>query len=142
MVENDIIEPTDRSRLPLITTKVTPSAITPRIAEDRTTPSTLSMARKRVVGQREADHEDREGDQDALAGQQPADPGLGQCRHALLPNRMCRHLMGRRLCGSSSSTLWARGLSAPHPGRSLEEGQKTGLANSPMLSWVIFGVSK
>ncbi len=47
MVENDIIEPTDRSRLPLITTKVTPRAMTPTIAEDRTTPMTLSSARKR-----------------------------------------------------------------------------------------------
>jgi hypothetical protein len=45
MVEKDIIEPTDRSRLPLMTTKVTPSAMTPRIAEDRTTPMTLSMGR-------------------------------------------------------------------------------------------------
>ncbi len=47
MVENDIIEPTDRSRLPLITTNVTPRAITPMIAEERTTPSTLSIPRNR-----------------------------------------------------------------------------------------------
>ena len=48
MVENDIIDATDRSRLPLMTTKVTPSAITPRMAEDRTTPMTLSMPRNRL----------------------------------------------------------------------------------------------
>jgi hypothetical protein len=33
--------------LPPITTKVTPSAMTPRIAEDRTTPKTLSMSMNR-----------------------------------------------------------------------------------------------
>jgi hypothetical protein len=69
MVENDIIEPTDRSRLPLITTKVTPSAITPRIAEERITLKMLSRSGT-SVGEREADHEDREGDQDALPRQE------------------------------------------------------------------------
>ena len=47
MVEKDIIDPTERSRLPLITTKVTPSAITPRIADERTTPMILSGSMKR-----------------------------------------------------------------------------------------------
>ena len=47
MVEKDIIDPTDRSRLPPITTKVTPSAITPRMAEDRITPKMLSIAMNR-----------------------------------------------------------------------------------------------
>src|SRR6056297_3620680 len=45
MVENDIIDPTDRSRLPEITTKVTPSAITPRMADERTTLNMLSTVR-------------------------------------------------------------------------------------------------
>ena len=47
MVENDIIDPTDRSRFPLMTTNVTPSAMHPRMADDRTTPSTLSRLRNR-----------------------------------------------------------------------------------------------
>jgi hypothetical protein len=45
MVENDIIEPTERSRLPLTTTKVTPSAMTPRMAEERITLMMLSGLR-------------------------------------------------------------------------------------------------
>src|SRR6056297_1435271 len=45
MVEKDIIDPTERSRLPLMTTKVTPSAMIPRMAEDRTTLNRLSMVR-------------------------------------------------------------------------------------------------
>ncbi len=47
MVENDIIDPTDRSSFPAITTKVTPSAMTPRIVAERTTPRMLSMPRNR-----------------------------------------------------------------------------------------------
>ena len=77
MVENDIIEPTDRSRLPLITTKVTPSAITPRMAEERTTPKTLSIDEESRVGEREADHEDSEGDQDALPRQDARRSAVG-----------------------------------------------------------------
>ena len=49
MVEKDIIDPTERSRLPLMTTKVTPSAMTPRMAEERTTPMMLSGSRKRPL---------------------------------------------------------------------------------------------
>ncbi len=47
IVENDIIDPTERSRFPPITTKVTPKAMTPRMADDRITPNTLSTARNR-----------------------------------------------------------------------------------------------
>jgi hypothetical protein len=60
--------------------------MTPRIAEERTTPMTFSGCQEPFIGDRKSDHENHKGNQDALFGEEPANVRLTETTsHRFLP---------------------------------------------------------